>query len=1145
MFFVNSQLADKSREFSVPGHKSFVTLDSLSIIPGTFQIYGPDSLELDPAFYSLDKINAELNLLIPEHWHGKKIWGNYRVFPYHLGKPVFFKDTSLIHVPGLGEEEIYMVTPSETTDDLFFDLEGIRSSGNIMRGVSVGNRQDMVLNSSMDIQLEGMLSEDLALKAVISDQHIPFQPEGTTQHLQDFDKVYIKVFSEYSKLTAGDFEIGSPRGHFMSFNKKAQGAKFSHRIEGSDDKVIGEGSINVTSAGAISRGKHARNEFNGLEGNQGPYKLTGSDNEMYIMVIAGSERVYIDGELMTRGKDHDYIIDYNMAEITFTTNNAITQNCRILVEFEYANRNYARSMFFVGTEYENDNLNVNFNFFSEQDHQNQPLFLDLTEERRELLAGVGDSIHNAYDWNVDSIGFKYDQIMYKIVDTLGYDSVFVYSTNPDKAVYQVGFSYVGEGQGNYVRAKTDANGRVYEWIEPNNGVPQGSYEPIIQLSAPRQDQMMTIESIYKFSDNTSAGVEWAMSNTDINRFSELHSEDNIGQGINAFFKHNRSLPNVLDGNWELSTLIKNELVQNNFSPIERYRSSEFKRDWNIIGFESVENENIFDFNVGLQHPTNGEIQYGFASFISGNQFSGIKNKFNTRVNFNKTEINYSGSYLNTEGFLESDFYRHRAAIIQGISIFKVGVESNIENNRMFEIEDSLKRSSFYFDEWKVFFSNQDTAKHYYKAYYKLRNDYKPLDKQFDLATTSNDYGLRYSFNPDSDHRIDLNTIYRKIAVSHDSINQNEQDDEEIIMGRIDHNSRFFDGFITTNSYYELSTGMEREREYMFVEVPPGQGVYVWNDYNENGIPELDEFEIAEFPEEANYIRVFLPTDEFIRTYSTAFSNTFSVEPTQLWNNPEGFRKFISRFNNRLNFRIDRRTTDEEYPDNFNPFVMDIVDTTLISLNSLIRNTLFFNRNNPVYGAEWTIQDNRNKMLLSNGFEYRKDVYTGLRFRWNITSEYSANLRTAVGERTHESEFLKKRTFAVSYTEVEPRINYHYSNNLRVSLFYGYETKEEILGIGGEYSVRHNGGVEIRYNALRRGTINARMQLSNIDYPFEQNTPLAFEMLGGLREGNNGLWNITWQQNLTEYLQMNLSYNGRKSPDTPIIHTGNVQVRAMF
>ncbi len=149
--------------------------------------------------------------------------------------------------------------------------------------------------------------------------------------------------------------------YFLNYYKKSRGLQFNTA------QTVGKGNLQLSGEGAISRGRFARNVVTAIEGNQGPYNLTGVNGEIFIIVIAGTEAVYLDGERLKRGEQNDYVIDYNTGEVRFNPRRVITRYSRIIVEFQYSDRNYARTVFRGGARYDIGKASVRVNYFTEQD----------------------------------------------------------------------------------------------------------------------------------------------------------------------------------------------------------------------------------------------------------------------------------------------------------------------------------------------------------------------------------------------------------------------------------------------------------------------------------------------------------------------------------------------------------------------------------------------------------------------------------------------------------------------------------------------------------------------------------------------------------------------------------------------------------
>ncbi len=165
------------------------------------------------------------------------------------------------------------------------------------------------------------------------------------------------------------------------------------------------------------------------------------------------------------------------------------------------------------------------NVYSEQDSKNQPLQQTLEEDDKRIMAAVGDSTQDAYNFSIDSVAFNSNQILYKKVDTLGYDSVFVFSASADSAFFKLQFSNVGSGNGNYVSSTFTALGRTYKWVAPDTIagfiVKKGNFEPIILLVTPKKRQMINIGWEYKPTKSTKLFIEGAYSGNDVNQLAKF------------------------------------------------------------------------------------------------------------------------------------------------------------------------------------------------------------------------------------------------------------------------------------------------------------------------------------------------------------------------------------------------------------------------------------------------------------------------------------------------------------------------------------------------------------------------------------------------------------------------------------------------
>ena len=1111
-----------------------IKIDTNSIIYNSIEISDSKGEKILSKKYEIDypkslfiRIDATLN---------DTLQIRYKVFPFSFSRPYFNKDYSLVEAKSSSTENPYSLTVSETTGDIF-SLGSLSKSGSVSRSVAFGNNQDLSVNSNLSLQLAGKLGGDIDLVASISDDNIPIQAEGNTQQIQDFDRVFIQLKRKETSLIVGDFELRRPDSYFMNYWKKLKGGSLrTGNVFTDSTKMVSGVSI------AVAKGKYTRSQFLGTESNQGPYRLSGENNEQFIVILSGTERIILDGEILIRGAENDYIIDYNSAELTFTAKRLITQFSRISAEYEYSDRNYSRSLIQLNNEVVYKKVKVKFNHFAEQDSKNQPLLQTLDNEQKLFLKGIGDQTDLAFFPNIDSVPFSKEEILYKLTDSIGFQ-FYQYSTNSDSAKYRLGFSQVGTNQGNYkLKTSSTANGRVFEFVFPINTIPQGDYEPILLLITPKKTQLTTLGALYNLNKNFFISSEIAFSRNDKNLFSGKGDKDNGGIGLKISASYRLLLSKNDTAKNVLITRIDHEFINKTFLPLDRYRPPEFERDFNLTGLRT-QNESLSGLNLTFLRTQNQQVTYRYNRLVRPGFYIGNLHGLSTQITEKSYYFKGEISNLSTSDTIRNtEFLKQKYYLAKKFKEFTIGAEFWSEQNRI--ILDTLISPSANFRQLLYFIQNSDSSENTFRIDYAKRNDFLPQSNEFKRSSAADIVNFNSSFSKNPNSVFSVNSTYRKINYQNDTIKTNE----ETLLSRIQYEIRVLKGFLSSLTYYEIGSGQEPKREFTYLEVPNGQGVYTWSvatDYNKDGIKDLNEFEIAQYSYDANYIRVSVNTTEYVRTNLIGFNEVFTINPNVKWNNKKGIRKFAANFYNQTTFKIDKKVLNNTGLSYFNPFDLKVNDTSLISLNSFVRNTIYFKRADPIYGAEYNYQINSDKILLSGGFETRKNLENSVRLRWNFVTSAGLVLFLRKGFKTYNSEFLKARNFEINLTEITPEFNYQVNTTLRITFSYAYSSKENNQELGGEKLILNRLGSEIRYNLVKRGSISAKLNLINNNYLGESNSSVGYELLEGLQKGNNITWNATLQQNVSKGLQINVTYDGRSSEGSKTIHSGGVQARAFF
>ncbi|MEO8666781.1 MAG: hypothetical protein ABI462_14920, partial [Ignavibacteria bacterium] len=885
----------------------------------------------------------------------------YDLFPYNFKKEYSNFDI-ISEKDSVSGDTVEIATRRTDLMESLFEGTSLEKSGSIFRGLTIGSNRDLTLNSGFRLQLNGKITNDIEIVAALTDENTPIQPEGNTQKLQELDKVFIEVKNKNTIATIGDINVNFEGSQFANFTRKIQGAKGYTALDFGDIQLTG----------AVTRGKFNTNIFNGQDGVQGPYRLLGKDNETNLLVLSGTEKVYLNGVQMVRGDQADYTIDYGIGEITFTIRRLITVNSRITVDFEYSDRKYSRMLLAGknGLRFGKDKFTFGATYINESDNPDKTIDFTLTDADRQLLSNAGDDKFKAIRSGVSFVGLDSlgrSQGLYVLVDTLiggVRDTVYRYNPGNINAVYQVGFTYVGPGNGDYTK----------ETIFKYNfaGIKLGDYLPIVFIPIPTSYQLGDLSLGYSSSPKNEFyfNIESAFSSLNKNKVSitDVTQKGTALNGLIGIKKDKFKFAGLSINNFELN--LRERVINRAFNTLERLNSVEFNRTYDIQDSTSL-TEELREGNIKFSPNRYINLTGLYGMLKRGDDFNALRSNagiFLKDDSLKLPTLNYVIDIVNSDNRTNSSKSKwvKQAGDLNYFKLFNPENPNpsritlnlffnneNRKNNFVLLTGDSLDQASFSFTEYKPNIAIENIFRFDLSGELGYRTD--QLSDNGIMKDESNTftqlYGLK--FNGLSWFRPEINLTIRDKKYTPDFLAKGNIDNQTVLVNSL---VRFdpLNSAIQTDLLYNVSSERSAKLEKLFVLVPIGQGNYIYlGDLNSNGLQDENEFTLTN-NNDGNYVKINLPTSQLFPIIDLNTSARVILRPSRYLNLKSGniFADIINNFTSESYYRIDEKSKD--------PISSDLY---------FLRTGAFLNDSNTIIGTQ-VFQQDLNFFEFNPGYSFK-------------------------------------------------------------------------------------------------------------------------------------------------------------------------------
>jgi hypothetical protein len=1080
----------------------------------------------------LDAARGVLHPQQPDATPGRRVIVSYRALPIGIKTEYRLERVPLDEAVGRPGRSARPDRPPAASSP---SADGLRSSGSISRGVIAGSNRDVAVESGLRLELDGELAPGVEIRASLSDADSPIRPDGTTQRLSEFDRVFIELTAQPGRVLLGDFDARLSASRFASLDRKLQGVMLETRRDGR---------VSVKATGATSRGQFQSQSIVPIDGVQGPYRLEGAAGERFILVLPGSEKIYVDGRLLARGESGDYVIDYSVGEISFTARTLVTSDRRISAEFQYSTNQFTRTL--VASEFEAtlltdargaERLRVGGTVIREADTGEFLSEFGLTASDSLLLSQSGDA--GAARSGAQSVVYdpeaRYAQY---VLEVIAGDSVFVaVSARPlaGTPVYRVQFSRVGAGLGSYDRDAASINTIAYVYRGPG----RGDYQAVRQLPRPVLRSVIDFRASARPVSGIGITGEWARSITDLNRLSARDSGDDGG---NAFWLTAQSDTVSLGRFGGLAAQGQFRRSSASFSTFERFRDVEFAREWNLSGIalnptgtvSGAEFERQSQFTLAWTVADSSGATADAASLsmpgvFEANRFRGTAEARLSglpRVSYAFTGVESSNLAIDADG----SWRRHFVRVAEPGGRLRWFTELESEKRLDWRL-DSLRLGSAQFLELRPglsLVSGQSSV----SGQVERRTESLPRNQALHAAAESWTVSGSAQTERDSGLRADLEVAWRARRVKEGFSDQAGADTRALLLTTSGAARR---GPFQFDWLYDARTERTPVLQEIYLRTGPELGAYVWVDTNGDDAVQVDELIPETTANEGTYVRTYLPSDSLASVNSVRARAVARFRPET-----EG----ALRWSGQTLFDVEERSRTNKRGD---VYLLKLANFRVPGLTTSGR--IRFRQDLSVFSRatglriEGSFQDNRSLTELAAGVETRAARLSEITFGYRASARFDASLRIAFARDETNSDRFASRRYDLQTRRAVPTARLAVGK-ATVSLAVDAALKSDKLVSRKAELVRVP--LSVRWSRAGKADLLGRFELANVKLTGASATGLAeFELTDGRGPGRSTLWGASVQWTLSSSLRATMAYDGRAPSSGRVIHTGRVQMSALF